>query len=135
MAFFISGIESKVDYLKENNFTVVWLNPIYASPMNDGGYDISDHTKIGKMFGTMEDFDNLRSTMHRKGLKLVMDFVPNHTSRNHTWFQKSSANDPDYADYYVWHAGIQDTNGEPQPPSNWVRITDLFANTFTYTLK
>ena len=99
----LQGIISKLDYIKSLGVDVVWLNPIYASPNADNGYDISDYQAIMKEFGTMDDFDALLKGMHERGLKLVLDLVVNHSSDEHKWFQESrkSRNNP-YRDYYHW---------------------------------
>jgi oligo-1,6-glucosidase len=85
----LRGIISKLDYLKSLGVDVIWLNPIYGSPNDDNGYDISDYRSIMKEFGTMQDFDDLLKGMHSRGLKLVMDLVVNHSSDEHEWFKQS----------------------------------------------
>jgi oligo-1,6-glucosidase len=99
----LKGIISKLDYVKSLGIDVVWLNPIYGSPNDDNGYDISNYCDIMKEFGTMEDFDNLLKGMHERGLKLVMDLVVNHCSSEHEWFKqaRSSRTNP-YRDYFHW---------------------------------
>jgi len=99
----LKGIISKLDYIKSLGVNVVWLNPIYSSPNDDNGYDISDYRNIMKDFGTMADFDTLLSEMHRRNIRLVMDLVVNHTSDEHLWFQQSrSSRDNPYRNYYHW---------------------------------
>ena len=99
----LRGIISKLDYLKNLGVDVIWLNPIYGSPNDDNGYDISDYRGIMKEFGTMQDFDELLQGMHARGLKLVMDLVVNHSSDQHPWFIASRASrDNPYRDYYHW---------------------------------
>jgi oligo-1,6-glucosidase len=99
----LKGIISKLDYVKSLGVDVVWLNPIYASPNDDNGYDISDYRGIMKEFGTMEDFDNLLKGMHERGIKLVMDLVVNHCSSEHPWFvQSRSSRENPYRDYFHW---------------------------------
>ncbi len=109
----LKGILSKLDYIKSLGIDVVWLNPIYSSPNTDGGYDISDYQNINPDFGTMQDFDSLLSGLHRRGIKLVMDLVVNHSSDEHRWFQESrkSRNNP-YRDYYHWWPAEK---GKPNP--------------------
>ena len=85
----LRGIISKLDYLQSLGVDVIWLNPIYGSPNDDNGYDISDYRSIMKEFGTMQDFDELLKGMHARGLKLVMDLVVNHSSDEHEWFKQS----------------------------------------------
>jgi len=99
----LRGIIQKLDYIKSLGVTMVWLNPIYQSPNDDNGYDISDYRAIMKEFGTMEDFDELLEGLHKRGMKFIMDVVVNHSSDEHEWFQqsRSSRNNP-YRDYYHW---------------------------------
>jgi oligo-1,6-glucosidase len=99
----LKGIISKLDYIKSLGVTAVWLNPIYTSPNDDNGYDVSDYRNIMKDFGTMEDFDALLKGLHERGIKLVMDLVVNHSSDEHEWFKqsRSSRNSP-YRDCYHW---------------------------------
>lgn len=87
----INGITMRLDYLKALGVDVIWLSPVYESPDCDNGYDISDYRAIMKKFGTMEDFDRLLAEAHRRGLKIVMDLVVNHTSDEHRWFIESRA--------------------------------------------
>jgi len=99
----LNGIISKLDYIKSLGIDVVWLNPIYASPNDDNGYDISDYENIMKEFGSIADFDSLLSGMHKRGIKLVMDLVVNHSSDEHEWFKQSRSSRTNlYRDYYHW---------------------------------
>jgi len=99
----LRGIIQKLDYIKSLGVTMVWLNPIYESPNDDNGYDISDYRAIMKEFGTMEDFDELLEGLHKRGMKFIMDVVVNHSSDEHEWFQQSrSSRDNSYRDYYHW---------------------------------
>ncbi|MES2777404.1 MAG: alpha-glucosidase [Bacteroidota bacterium] len=99
----LKGIISKLDYIKSLGIDAVWLNPIYSSPNDDNGYDVSDYRNIMKDFGTMEDFDALLKGMHDRGIKLVMDLVVNHSSDEHEWFKQSrSSRTSPYRDYYHW---------------------------------
>ena len=99
----LRGIIQKLDYIKSLGVTMVWLNPIYESPNDDNGYDISDYRAIMKEFGTMEDFDELLEGLHQRGMKFIMDVVVNHSSDEHEWFQQSrSSRDNSYRDYYHW---------------------------------
>lgn len=112
----LKGITSKLDYLKELGVDVIWMSPIYQSPNDDNGYDISDYQAIMKEFGTMEDFDELLSEAHKRGLKIVMDLVVNHTSDEHCWFVESrKAEKNPYSDYYIWRDGKPDGS----EPNNW----------------
>ena len=111
----INGIISKLDYLKELGIDVIWLCPVYQSPNCDNGYDISDYRSIMRDFGTMEDFDRLLDEVHKRGIKLIMDLVVNHTSDEHAWFCESRKSEENpYWDYYIWREGKGD-----QPPTNW----------------
>ncbi|MDN3648589.1 alpha-glucosidase [Reinekea marina] len=114
----LKGIISKLDYLQELGVTIVWLNPVYASPNDDNGYDISDYESIMAEFGTMEDFDALLAGLHQRGIKLIMDLVVNHCSDEHPWFIESKDNpDSPYRDYFFWRDGVNH-----QPPNNWVSV-------------
>ena len=99
----LKGIISKLDYIKSLGINTVWLNPIYSSPNDDNGYDVSDYRNIMKDFGTMADFDSLLTGMHKRGIKLVMDLVVNHSSDEHEWFKQSrSSRTNAYRNYYHW---------------------------------
>lgn len=120
----IQGIISRLDYLDELGVDVVWLSPIYRSPQDDNGYDISDYQDIDPMFGTLEDFDALVAGLHQRGMRLVMDLVVNHTSDEHAWFTASrSATDNPKRDWYIWRPARQVEGlkpGEPgTEPTNW----------------
>ena len=112
----IQGIISKLDYLKELGIDCIWCCPMYDSPNDDNGYDIRDYRKIMDEFGTMDDFDQLLDEVHKRGMRLIMDLVVNHTSDEHEWFvnAKSSVDNP-YHDYYLWREG----KGKDVPPNNW----------------
>lgn len=111
----INGITEKLDYLKELGIDVIWLSPVYQSPNDDNGYDISDYQAIMEEFGTMEDFDRMLAEAHKRGIRIVMDLVVNHTSDEHAWFveSKKSRENP-YRDYYIWRAGK-----DGKEPNNW----------------
>jgi len=112
----INGITSKLGYIKELGVDVIWLSPVYKSPMFDNGYDISDYTDINPEFGTMADFDRLLKEAHNLGLKIVMDLVVNHSSDQHPWFVESrSSKENPKRDYYIWRDG---KNGGPL--NNWL---------------
>lgn len=111
----LGGIIQRLDYLKELGVDVLWLTPIYESPGEDNGYDISDYTTIMNIFGTMKDFEELLNKAHRKGIRIVMDLVVNHTSAQHPWFLESrSGKENSYRDYYIWRDGK-----DGMPPNNW----------------
>lgn len=111
----LKGIAEKIPYLKKLGVTTIWLSPIYKSPMEDNGYDISDYYQINPRFGTMEDLDNLIKQVHVNGMKLIMDLVINHTSDQHPWFKKALKDSQSkYHNYYIFKKG-KDGN----PPNNW----------------
>ena len=113
----IPGIISKLDYLKELGVSCVWLSPVYDSPQEDNGYDISNYKDIYKPFGTLEDFKVMLDEMHKRGIRLIMDLVVNHTSNEHPWFKSAiSSKDSPYRDYYIIRKGRK--NGK-KPPNNW----------------
>ena len=112
----LNGITGKLDYLKELGIDVIWLSPVYKSPNDDNGYDISDYQAIMDEFGTMEDFDRMLATAHEKGIKIMMDLVVNHTSDEHEWFIESrKSTDNPYRDYYIWRPAKEDGS----LPNNW----------------
>ena len=114
----IKGIMSKLDYLKELGIDVIWICPMYQSPNDDNGYDISDYKSIMKEFGTMEELDELLSEVHKRGMKLIMDLVINHTSDEHPWFIESrSSKDSAKRDWYIWREGKDN-----KEPNNWESI-------------
>lgn len=112
----LAGIFEKLDYVESLGVSGVWLNPIYPSPMEDGGYDVAEYCDIDPVFGNLSQFDALLEEMHRRGLRLIMDLVPNHTSDRHPWFRasRSSRSDPKRG-YYIW----ADPAGNGGPPNNW----------------
>lgn len=118
--FSFAGITSKLKHLTESNVDAFWLSPIYPSPMVDFGYDISDFVSIDPTYGTMADFEALMKVAHDASLKVIMDFVPNHSSDEHEWFQNSLRGIAPYTDYYVWHKGKVLPNGTVTVPNNWV---------------
>ncbi|KAJ9596101.1 hypothetical protein L9F63_012685 [Diploptera punctata] len=119
----LQGIESRLDYIKELGVGAVWLSPIYKSPMKDFGYDIEDFKDIAPVFGTMEDFRSLSRAMKQRDIKLLLDFIPNHSSDQHEWFKKSLMKQEPYTDYYVWaDAKGVDDDGKPMPPNNWKAV-------------
>jgi alpha-glucosidase len=117
----LKGIKSKLQYLKDLGIDGVWLSPIYKSPMADFGYDISDFRDIHGEFGTLQDFEELTSACKKIGLRLILDFVPNHSSDEHEWFKKSERRDPGYEDYFIWSDGKHDNvSNSLVYPSNWI---------------
>ncbi len=114
----LPGITSRLDYLKDLGVDVIWLSPVYRSPQDDNGYDISDYQDIDPMFGTLADFDELLAQVHARGMKLVMDLVVNHTSDEHPWFVESRRSlDNPKRGWYWWRDGK-----DGQPPTNWGSI-------------
>ncbi len=112
----LKGITGKLDYLKYLGIDVIWMSPVYQSPNDDNGYDISDYQAIMADFGTMEDFEELLAGAHKRGIKIVMDLVVNHTSDEHKWFVESrKSKENKYQDYYIWREG----KDAQTPPNNW----------------
>ena len=123
----LAGIVRRLDYLKSLNIDAIWLSPIYPSPMHDFGYDVADYTAIHPMFGSMADFDRLLTEAHQRGLKLLLDLVPNHTSDEHPWFIESrSSRDNPKRDWYIW----RDPAPDGGPPNNWLSLFGGPAWTF-----
>ncbi|XP_065369743.1 maltase A1-like [Calliphora vicina] len=116
----LKGITSKLQYLKDIGVTAVWLSPIFTSPMVDFGYDISDFYGIQPEYGTIEDFRDMIEKANELDLKIILDFVPNHSSTENEWFKKSVKRERGYEDFYVWHDGKLDASGNRIPPSNWL---------------
>ncbi len=111
----LKGITEKLDYLKDLGVDVIWLSPVYESPNDDNGYDISNYCEIMDEFGTMADWEELLSQMHKRGMKLMMDLVVNHSSDEHKWFQESrKSKDNPYRDYYIWRPAK-----DGKEPNNW----------------
>ncbi|XP_022229693.2 maltase A1 [Drosophila obscura] len=118
----LNGITSKLEYLKDLGVTAAWLSPIFSSPMVDFGYDISDFFDIQPEYGTLDDFRALIKKANELDLKIILDFVPNHSSNESEWFKKSVKREKGYADYYVWHDGkVNAETGQREPPSNWLQ--------------
>lgn len=112
----LPGITSKLDHLQALGVDVVWLSPVYASPQDDNGYDISDYRAIAPEFGTMADFDTMLAAMHTRGIRLVMDLVVNHSSDEHEWFRQArSSRDNPFHDFYIW----REPKADGTPPTNW----------------
>jgi alpha-glucosidase len=113
----LAGIISRLDYLHWLGVDALWLSPIFPSPMKDFGYDVSDYTAVDPRFGTLEDLDRLIEATHARGLKLILDFVPNHTSDQHAWFRESRASrDNPKRNWYLW----RDPEPGGGPPNNWL---------------
>lgn len=113
----LAGITSRLDYLVWLGINAIWISPIYRSPMVDFGYDVEDYCDVDPLFGTLTDFDELLIQAHAKGLRVIMDFVPNHTSDRHQWFQEArQSRDSERRDWYVW----RDPSADGGPPNNWM---------------
>ena len=112
----LRGIIEKLPYLSKLGIDVVWLNPIYKSPLVDNGYDIENYREINPIYGTMADFEELLEKAHQMNIKIIMDLVVNHTSDQHQWFKESKlSKDNKYADFYIW----KDAKEDGSLPNNW----------------
>lgn len=121
----IRGITERLPYLTELGIDAIWISPFYPSPMIDGGYDIKEYTDINPDLGTLNDFDTLRDACHEADIKIMIDLVPNHTSNEHEWFVKSENREEGYDDWYIWHPGELDENGEHHAPNNWGSVFSI----------
>ncbi len=120
----LKGITSKLDYLKELGVNAIWITPCFPSPQVDFGYDVSDYEAIDPMYGTMEDFDRLVAEGKKRDIRVILDFVVNHTSDLHKWFIDSkSSKTSAHRDWYIWREG----KGPGQPPNNWLSTFGLSA--------
>ncbi len=125
----LAGITSKLDYISALGVDAIWLSPFYPSPMADFGYDVSNYTGVHDLFGTMTDFDELLAEAHSRNLKLIIDWVPNHTSDQHPWFAESrSSRINDKRDWYVWRDGAPDGG----PPNNWMAAFRRAGRAWTF---
>lgn len=116
----LAGIHERLDYVTGLGVDAIWLSPIFPSPMADFGYDVADYCDVAEMFGDLDAFDALLGEVHRRGLKLLLDFVPNHSSTEHPWFVESrSSRDNPKRDWYFWRDPAADGNGDRRPPNNW----------------
>ncbi len=123
----LAGIESRLDYLAALGIDAIWLSPIFPSPMADFGYDVADYCDIDPIFGDLAGFDRLLAGAHARGLRLILDFVPNHSSDQHRWFKASrSARDHPKRDWYIW----RDASPDGGPPNNW--ISDFGGSAWTW---
>ena len=113
----LKGISERLDYLAWLGVNAIWISPIYPSPMADFGYDVSDYCNIDPLFGSLDDFDRLVAEAHARKIKIILDFVPNHTSERHPWFLESRASRVNpKRDWYIWRDGKPDGS----PPNNWL---------------
>ena len=111
----LKGVTAKLDYIKELGVDYIWMTPFFVSPQYDNGYDVEDYYNIDPRYGTMEDFEELSREAQKRGIKLMLDMVFNHTSSNHEWFQKALAGDEKYKNYYIFKKGKEDGSA----PTNW----------------
>ena len=118
----IKGIIQKLDHLVDLGVDGVWLSPVFKSPMADFGYDISDFRLVDPVFGTNDDLAELVKIANTKGIKIILDFVPNHTSDEHEWFKKSVKNETGYRDYYIWKNGKKVNETTEAKPNNWQSV-------------
>ncbi|HEX2257173.1 MAG TPA: alpha-amylase family glycosyl hydrolase [Afifellaceae bacterium] len=115
----LAGIAGRLDYLAWLGIDAIWIAPVFPSPMADFGYDVADYTAIDPLFGTLADFDQLLAEAHARGLRIILDFVPNHTSDQHPWFQESRiSRDSRKRDWYIW----RDPAPDGGPPNNWLSV-------------
>jgi alpha-glucosidase len=113
----LPGIAARLDHLRRLGVDAVWISPFYPSPMRDFGYDVTDHRGVDPLFGTLDDFDRLLEAAHARGLRIILDYIPNHTSDLHPWFQESrSSRDDPRRDWYIW----RDPAPGGGPPNNWI---------------
>lgn len=120
----LEGIIEKLPYLREIGIDAAWLSPIFKSPMADFGYDIANFYEIQPEYGTLDDFDRLIKRAKELDVKILLDFVPNHSSDENDWFVKSANREPGWEDFYIWHPGFEDKDkpGTRLPPSNWISV-------------
>jgi alpha-glucosidase len=122
----LPGIESRLDYLADLGVDALWISPFFKSPMKDFGYDVSDYVSVDPLFGTLEDFRRLLDAAHRRGLKIVVDLVLNHTSDEHPWFREARASrDADKHDWYIWRPIVKGPLGRGRRPNNWISLFEL----------
>jgi alpha-glucosidase len=125
----LAGIAAHLDHLSDLGFEAIWLSPFYRSPMADYGYDVADYCDVDPIFGTLEDFDRLVEASHARGIRVVVDWVPNHSSDRHEWFVESRASrDNPRRDWYVWRDGASDGG----PPNNWMSEFEAVGPAWTY---
>src|SRR5688572_8223348 len=115
----LRGILNRLDYLSWLGVDAIWVSPVYPSPMADFGYDVSDYTAVHPIFGTLADMDELIAETHVRSMKLILDFVPNHTSDRHPWFREArSKRSSPKRDWYIW----KDAAPDGGPPNNWLSV-------------
>src|SRR5262245_49516466 len=115
----LGGVVEKLDYLRWLGVNGIWLSPFYRSPLRELGYDVTDHCDVDPRFGTLADFDRLIEEAHRRDLRVILDWVGNHTATDHAWFQESrSSRDNSKRDWYLW----RDAKPDGSPPNNWISV-------------
>ena len=115
----LNGITQRLDYLKDLGVDAIWITPFFPSPNLDFGYDVSDYTNVAPEYGTLQDWDHLVSEARKRGIRILVDFVVNHTSDQHPWFKESrSSRDNGKRDWYIWKSG----GGPNEPPTHWTSI-------------
>jgi alpha-glucosidase len=125
----LAGIRSRLGYLEELGVDAIWISPICPSPMADFGYDVADYTDVDPLFGTLEDFDRLVEHAHARGLRVIIDWVPNHSSDQHPWFLDSrSGRESAKRDWYVW----RDPAPDGGPPNNWTSSFRMSGPAWTF---
>ena len=129
----LAGVTSKLEYLASIGIEAIWLSPMFESPMVDNGYDVSDFRKIHHEFGTMDDYHAMITKADQLGIRVMLDFVPNHTSDKHEWFQRALKREQTYMDYYTF-ADPKYVSGVRQPPNNWVSVFGGPAWTYVESL-
>ena len=129
----LKGVEAKLDYIKSLGIDCIWMTPIFETTYNSFGYDITNYEEIDARFGSKEIFKQLVDAVHAKGMKIIVDFVPNHCGYEHEFFKKSVLKDSEYENWFVWSDG-KGTN-KSQPPSNWQRIGKGPGSGWNYNLK
>lgn len=116
----IGDLRGIIDNYQSESGAII-LSPIFKSENIDPSYDVIDYFTIDPIFGSIDDLKALIAHAHEKDIRVILDFIPNHTSDQHEWFRRSTAGDPDFEDFYVWHDGYPSKNiGRPTPPNNWV---------------
>nr|XP_018903919.1 PREDICTED: probable maltase [Bemisia tabaci] len=118
----LKGVYEKLDYIKETGFETVWIQPFFKSPMADMGYDVANYKEIEQMFGTVQDFKTLVQGIHDRGMNIIIDFIPNHTSSENEWFKLSENRIEPYTDYYIWHNGKRFNDTHVTEPTNWLHV-------------
>lgn len=130
----LKGITEKLDYFKDLGIDCLWINPIFQSSFGAFGYDITNYTDIDPRYGTIESFETLIKAAHEKGIKIIVDFVPNHCGVENEFFQKSILKESPFTEYFLWDAGKVNTSSPNRndPPSNWQQIGNVPGSAWNY---